>query len=89
MYKITDYTKDKAKEIGVDIKPSKRKNKKVDVFKNGNYITSVGQIGYKDYPTYIKEKGTKYADERRKNFYQRFNNIKQDTTLWYSAKLLW
>jgi len=32
-YEITDYTKKKAKKLGVDVKPSKNKNKKIDVFK--------------------------------------------------------
>ena len=53
MYKITDYSYTKAKQLNVDIKPSKTKGKKIDVFKNDNFITSIGAIGYNDYPTYI------------------------------------
>jgi hypothetical protein len=51
MYHITDYTKKKAKEIGVQIKPSTKKNKKIDVFRDGRLIVSVGDIRYYDYPT--------------------------------------
>eukprot|EP01038_Epipyxis_sp_PR26KG_P016034 gene16034-21762_t len=50
--------------MGVEIKPSKSKNKKIDVYKNNNKIASVGAIGYNDYPTYIKEKGLEYANKR-------------------------
>jgi hypothetical protein len=31
MYKITDYSYKKVREMGVEIKPSKSKNKKIDV----------------------------------------------------------
>jgi hypothetical protein len=90
MYNITDYTKLQAKEINVIVKPSKRKNKKIDVFdKQGNLICSVGAYGMMDYPTYIKTRGILYAKERRRLFYERFNNIKHGTDLWFSAYLLW
>ena len=71
MYKITDYSYKKAKELGVEIKPSKSKNKKIDVYKNNNKIASVGAIGYNDYPTYIKEKGLEYANKRKKLYHER------------------
>ena len=32
MYIITDYTKNKAKKLGVIVKPSTNKKKKIDVF---------------------------------------------------------
>ena len=64
-YKITNYTKDKAKKLGVEVKVSKVKGKKLDVFKDGKKIASVGALGYSDYPTYIKDKGKDYADKRR------------------------
>jgi hypothetical protein len=56
MYQITDYTYQQAKKLGVEVKPSTDKKKKIDVIKNGNKIASVGAIGYNDYPTYIKER---------------------------------
>jgi hypothetical protein len=93
MYKITDYTFKKAKEIGVKVQPSTRKNKKIDVYdiKNGDYITSVGQKGYNDYPTYIKEKGLKYANARKEQFYNRFGDKvnKPKSDAFYASKLLW
>ena len=65
-YSITNYTKQQAKKLGVVVKPSSVKGKKIDVFKNGEKIASVGAIGYADYPTYMKTKGKAYADERRR-----------------------
>ena len=65
-YRIKEYTKRQAKKLGVQVKPSKVKGKKIDVFKNGKKVASVGAIGYNDYPTYMQKKGKKYADERRR-----------------------
>ena len=38
MYKITDYSKKQADILHVKIKPSNKKNKKIDVIKNGHVI---------------------------------------------------
>lgn len=91
MYKITKYTTTKAKEIGVTVKPSKVKGKKIDVFKNGVKVASVGALGYMDYPTYWIKQGKKYADERRKLYKQRHekDRHKVGSAGWYADKLLW
>ena len=87
MYQITDYTKRRAKEIGVEVQESKRKGKKIDVYKDGNYLASVGARNEKDYPTYIKENGREFADERRRLFYLRHtkNSFRELLAKW----LLW
>ena len=46
MYKITEYTKKQAKRLGVVVKPSSVVGKKIDVFKNGEKIASVGGAKY-------------------------------------------
>ena len=93
MYKITEYTKDQADELGVVVKPSTKKNKKIDIFdkRDGQYITSVGQLGYMDYPTYLKQYGRQIADKRREAFYKRFGKKaeKPYTNAFYASKLLW
>ena len=91
MYQITDYTYQQSKKIGVEVKPSTDKKKKIDVIKNGNKIASVGAIGYKDYPTYIKEKGLTYANERRKLYKIRHSKDRQKvgSNGYYADKLLW
>ena len=91
MYHITDYSYRKAILIGVVITPSKSKDKKIDVYKNGKKIASVGFLGAKDYPTYIKENGLQYANERR-NFYKiRHQKDRQKlwSRGWLADQLLW
>jgi len=66
MYHITDYTLDKAKRIGLEVRPSTKKNKKIDVYYQGLYVDSVGQVGYKDFPTYLKEDGLEVALHHQK-----------------------
>ena len=64
MYQIKPYTYRKAKSLGVQIKPSTNKKKKIDVYKNGKKIATVGAVGYADYPTFMKTHGLAYARMR-------------------------
>ena len=92
MYEIKNYTRQKAKSLNVMVKPSKNKNKKIDVFNSkGKKLASVGAIGYKDYPTYIQLKGKKYADERRRLYKIRHQNDRKlkGSAGYYADKLLW
>ena len=96
MYKISDYTKEQAKKIGVEVKSSSVKGKKIDVFKNGEKLASVGALGYKDYPTYmqlekLKKVKTGTANLRRKLYKIRHkkDRIKKGSNGWYADKLLW
>ena len=76
-YKIKDRQISQAKKLGYTIKPSLKKNKKIDVFdKNDKYIASIGGIRpngepYMDYATYIEEEGKEVADKKRKNYLAR------------------
>ena len=91
MYHITNYTKEKAKMLNVEIKPSTNKNKKIDVYKNNIKIASVGAKGYLDYPTYIETKGKQYANQRRTLYKKRHINDmdKKGSNGYYANKLLW
>jgi hypothetical protein len=86
-YTITDYTKKRAKEIGVDVRPSTHEGKKIDVYKDGEYIDSIGAVGYYDYPTYMKEKGKEYAEERKRLYHIRHTKDTQGELL--ARWLLW
>lgn len=95
-YKIKQHTKQQAKKLGVKVKPSSVKGKKIDVFKNGQKVASVGAVGYKDYPTYLElekkgkvTKGT--ANERRKLYKTRHakNRKVKNSNGYYADKLLW
>jgi hypothetical protein len=87
MYHITDYTKKKAKEIDVIVKPSRNPKKKLDVYKDGELVASIGATGYGDYPTFLQEKGEAYANKRRMLYHQRHqkDSLGEYLALW----LLW
>lgn len=91
MYNITNYSKQQAKKLNVSIKPSENKNKKIDVFKGDVLVASIGAKNYKDYPTYINEKGLSYANERRQLYKARHNKDRKikGSNGWYADKILW
>lgn len=91
MYVILPYSYKKAKKINVVIKPSVRKNKKIDVYKNGKYIVSIGAVGYLDYPYYLKYFGKVIADEKRRLYKKRHqkDRIIKYSAGWYADQLLW
>ena len=98
-YSITKYTYTRANKLGVVVKPSTNKTKKLDVYKkiknkNGvieKKVASIGAYGMNDYPTYIKTRGIKYAKTRRRLYKIRHlkDRVKMGTPGWYANKLLW
>ena len=92
MYKITNRQYANAKRLGVTIKPSKIKGKKLDVFdRQGNKLASVGALGYKDYDIHLAEKGRLFADSRRKLYKIRHNadRHKKGSAGYYADQILW
>lgn len=91
MYKIRPYSFRKAKELGVDIKPSTRAGKKIDVYKNDEYVTSIGALGYGDFPTYLETEGEVFANQRRRLYKKRHEKDRgvKGTAGWYADKILW
>lgn len=59
-----------AKRLGVEIEPSTRKNKKLDIYKDGNYLFSIGDSRYQDYHSY-KKVDSELAEKRRMAYYRR------------------
>jgi hypothetical protein len=90
-YKILSYTLKQAIKLRVKVFPSTNPLKKIDVFKDGVKVASVGAIGYLDYPYYIKLHGKGYADERRKLYKMRHakDRFKVGSNGYYADKLLW
>lgn len=88
---ISDYTLKKAKKLGVTVAESKQPKKKIDVIMDGEVVASIGAKGYKDYPTHLKEKGEKYANERRALYKKRHEGFrhKKGTPSYYADQLLW
>ena len=64
-YRIKQLQYKNAKKLGVEIKPSTLKGKKIDVFKKGKKIASIGAIGYGDFATFKQTKGDEFANKRR------------------------
>jgi hypothetical protein len=90
-YRISQYSYDRARSLGVTIKPSVVKGKKIDVFKNGEKVASIGALGYGDYPTFKREKGQAFADMKRKAYKSRheYNRHKRGTPGFYADQILW
>ena len=91
MYKITEYTINRAKKHGFIIKVSTRKNKKIDVYKNDVFLGSIGNLLYSDYPSYIESHGLEFAGKRKKLYHIRH---KKDIAVvfslgWITSILLW
>ena len=65
-YQIQEHSFNRAKQIGVQIKPSSNPKKKIYVHKDGKFINSIGDINYGDYPTFLKLKGHSFASEKQR-----------------------
>ncbi len=90
-YKITKYTLKKAKKLNVTVKPSTNPTKKIDVYRKGEKIASVGARGMNDFPTYIKKNGLQYAKTRRRLYKMRHEKDRRTkwTRGWLADQLLW
>lgn len=92
-YKITNHTFDRAKQIGVTVKRSNKKNKKIDVFRDDKFIASIGDKRYSDFGSLKEGKNgisanLEFAKER-----QRLYRIRHKKNTGISgnlaSKLLW
>jgi hypothetical protein len=90
-YRITPYTYRQAKRLGVTVKPSTNKTKKIDIYRKTRKIASVGANGMNDYPTYKQKRGDKYAKTRRRLYkmrHEKDRHVKNSNGYW-ADKLLW
>ena len=85
MYEISPKSYKVAKQYGLQIQSSTKKNKKIDVYKQGEYVASIGDSRFKDFHIYLKEQGEAYANERARLYYLRHKNASLREQL---AKLL-
>ena len=91
-YEIRPYTYKRAKKLGVTVKQSKNRTKKIDVFdKKGKLLASVGARGMFDYPTYLVKTSKRMANERRRLYKIRHtkDRKKKGTPGYYADQLLW
>jgi len=80
-----------AKALGVEIKSSKTKGKKLDVFKGDDKVATIGDLKYNDYRSYIKKDGLEYANERKRLYRIRHGSDmnKVGTPSYFANKILW
>ena len=95
-YRISQYTFRRARTLGVTVKPSTRKGKKIDVFKGGKKVASIGALGMKDYPTYKRlERAGRFppgtAKSRRAAYKSRHARDRKvyGSPGYYADQLLW
>ena len=82
----TNLTKAKAnaKKLGVEVKSSNVKNKKLDVYKGNKKIASIGDIRYGDFlQTGDKQKQKNYKSRHQKD------RTRVGTAGYYADKILW
>lgn len=95
-YKILPYHRTQAKRLNVTIKPSSNKGKKIDVFKNGEKIATIGAMGYGDFATFksLERQGKVprgYAESRRIAYKQRHrkDRLVRGSNGFYADNILW
>lgn len=89
MYEITRKQRQLAKELGLTIEPSKKSKYKLDVYHNGDYLTSIGDINYNDYFVYLREQGQELAEIRRSFYARRHRKDLLKLRGFLSGRLLW
>jgi len=80
-----------AKKIGLLVKRSNRKNKKLDVFRDSVKIASIGDSRYNDFHSYKRTKGIKFAKERQRLYRIRHDKTRKikNTPSYFADKILW
>lgn len=96
MYRIKKEQRQAANRLGVVIRPSTTDGKKIDVFKHGFKVASIGDTRYNDYWDYVRQekngqvpKG--YANQRRALYKIRHAQFRSSpgTAAYYADKILW
>jgi hypothetical protein len=90
-YQITSRQRANAKRLGVKIKPSTVKGKKLDVFKGDKKVASIGALGMMDFDRWKAKEGIEKAKARQKAFKSRFQKqrTKVGTPAYYADQILW
>ena len=91
-YKILPYSYHKADLLGVQIFPSDNPKYKIEVYDNeGIFLCYIGASGYKDFPTYMEERGMEYANKRRALYKIRHDKDRHEkgTRGYYADQILW
>ena len=73
-----------AKKVGVRVKPSTQKGKKLDVYKGGEKVASIGDIRYEDFLQHNDK-------QRQANYKSRHSKTRGrvESASYYADKILW
>ena len=73
-----------AKKVGVRVKPSTQKGKKLDVYKGGEKVASIGDIRYEDFLQHNDK-------QRQANYKSRHSKTRGrvGSASYYADKILW
>ena len=90
-YKILPQQRAAAKRLGVTIKPSSAKGKKLDVFKGPIKLASIGARGYGDYWNYYKDTTPANAAKKRDSYRARHDGEQNaiGSPGYYAYYILW
>ena len=89
-YKILPQQRAAAKKLGVTIRPSTVKGKKIAVYKDRVKVADIGAIGYSDYWTYYE--ADKYIARSKRDLYQARHKGEQNkigSPGYYAWYILW
>jgi hypothetical protein len=99
MYQISDLQYSNARRLGVTIKPSTSKRKKIDVFEGAKKVASIGGVKldgtfYMDYSTYLRTTTPEIANARRIAYLARHAGEPKKTdgaytNSFYADRILW
>ncbi len=90
-YKILPQQRAAAKKLGVTIKPSTVKGKKIDVYKGSVKVASIGARGYGDYWNYYKNTTPANAAIKRDSYRARHDGEQKEigSPGYYAWFILW
>jgi len=91
-YTILPRQFERAKALGVSIKPSTDPKKKIDVFDNsGRLLVRIGAMGYMDYAQYLRDFSVEFANKKRLNYKKRHDAFRRNvgTPAYYADQILW
>ncbi|KAL1499873.1 hypothetical protein AB1Y20_012556 [Prymnesium parvum] len=73
-----------ARKLGVTVRPSTVRGKKLDVYRGERKVASIGAVGYEDYTTHND-------DERKRRYKLRHEKHRHrvGTPSYYADKILW
>ena len=89
-YKILPQQRAAAKRLGVTIKSSEVKGKKIAVYKQGKKIADIGALGYGDYWSYYQ--GDKFMAREKRQAYKARHEGEQNrigSPGYYAWYILW